>query len=209
MLVLHCVIKNEGFLLASELKFSKNMFWCPSVPPHVHTHAHPQGNETLCLTPLIYFWMNEKGWDDSTVHAKREEARAAALPLLSGWAIWTLLQHAGEQHWILPLLKWTRMCYLTPECPVRRARSILEVMNFEFLQPKLLQCSLAGVVRQRWAPPVQCLRCSPKRGTLDFWKMLQAASRLLKGSHLPLPWSCSTNWAPHPLSGSKVLVTLD
>lgn len=66
------------------------------------------GDETFGLPPLIYFWMNEKGWDGSTVHARREAVGAAASPLLSGGGgVRTLLQSAGEQYWTLPLLKWT------------------------------------------------------------------------------------------------------
>lgn len=57
-----------------------------------------QGNEAFGLPPLIYFWMNEKGWDGSTAHARREVAGAAASPLLSGQAVRTLLQNVGEQH---------------------------------------------------------------------------------------------------------------
>lgn len=44
----------------------------------------PQWNETLCLLPMSYSGMNEEGWDDSTIHARREEVGAPALSLFSG-----------------------------------------------------------------------------------------------------------------------------
>lgn len=131
-----------------------------------HTRAR-KSNLVSCLFNL--FVEEWKGWDDSAVHAKRQDVGACSIDS----AIWVgplRTPKFRREAWNSSSADMGLNMYLPLVCPVCHVRSISEVMCFEFLLPKWLKCLLAEVVRQRWPPPDQCPRYSHNEENLDIKK---------------------------------------
>lgn len=149
------VIKNEGFLLGSELKFRKNMFCSPTPAKEIRP----------CVCPPWFSsgWMKKGGMTALFMQGGRRRVLQLCLCFLSGqFGHSSKMQESSVELFF---------CSSGPErisptgvpCLLCQEHFGGFFEHFQFLQPKLLKCSLAGIVRQRWPPPAQRLRCSPKR----------------------------------------------